>query len=72
MDFISLIPSLIAVFLAGGNVAVLIILKCNDLVHLEQRVTEILNKINEMDKKSDKTAERISKIEGRCQANHKD
>jgi hypothetical protein len=71
MDLISLLPSLIAIFLAGGNVAILIILKCNDLVHLEQRVTEILGKINEMDKKLDKEAERIAKIEGKCSANHK-
>ena len=65
---INLIP-----FLSLGlNVIVLIVSACcfvkimgNDLKHVQKDLTEIKNKINDIDKKLDFTAERVSKIEGR-------
>lgn len=42
----------------------------NDLVHLEKDVKEIQNTLSKIDEKLDKSAERISALEGRCKANH--
>jgi len=42
----------------------------NDLVHLEKDVKEMKDTLTNIDKKLDKTTERIAKIEGKCTANH--
>lgn len=64
--------SLLPVISVGINVLVLIVsiagfLKVmkNDLVHVQKSLDKIETKINDMDKRFDYIAERVSKIEGR-------
>jgi hypothetical protein len=65
---INLIP-----FLSLGlNVIVLIVSACcfvkimgNDLKHVQKDLTEIKNKVNDMDKRLDGVAEKVATIEGR-------
>jgi len=64
------VPSLIGLFIAGANCAIFVIIKFNDLVHLDKKLIELGNQLTKVDEKLDKNAERISKIEGKCSANH--
>lgn len=70
MDTLAMIASLGALFLAGANVAIFCVVKFNDLHHLQLAQAEIKSTLDRIDKKLDNTAERISKIEGKCTANH--
>ena len=70
MEFIKRIPSLIGLFLAGFNAAIFIVIKFNDLKHLESSISEIKSMIRDYGKKLDNNVERIAKIEGTCSANH--
>lgn len=70
MDVISLLSLLFTVFVTGANAAFFIVMKFNDLVHLEKKVNELISLIKDMDKKLDDKSERISKLEGKCKANH--
>jgi prefoldin subunit 5 len=54
----------------GFNVAMFVIIKFNDMHHLQLRFDELKKSIEKIDKKLDDNAERISKIEGKCLANH--
>lgn len=54
----------------GFNVAMFIVIKFNDMHHLQLRFDDLIKKIDGIDKKLDHTSERISKIEGKCSANH--
>ena len=61
----------------GLNILVLIVsisgfikIMNNDLKHLEINVNEIKNTLFTIETKLDNNAERISKIEGKCSANH--
>jgi hypothetical protein len=47
-----------------------IVIKFNDMHHLQLRFDEIKKGIEGMDKKLDDNAERIAKIEGKCTAMH--
>jgi hypothetical protein len=64
------VPALIGLFIAGANCMIFVVIKFNDLVHLDKKIDELTKTIKEMDKKQDGNAERISKIEGKCTANH--
>jgi len=55
----------------GFNVAMFIIIKFNDMHHLQLRFDELAKTIKDMDKKLDLTSERIANIEGKCKATHK-
>jgi hypothetical protein len=70
MDYLTLIPSLIALFIAGFNAGIFIIIKFNDLHHVAKSLEELKNAVKEIDKKLDNNAERVSRIEGKCMANH--
>lgn len=70
MDFIPALSSYVALFLAGANVAVFCIVKFNDLKHQEETLKRMETKLDGIDRKVDGTAERISKIEGKCLATH--
>jgi len=54
----------------GFNVAMFVIIKFNDMHHLQLRFDELIKKIDGIDKKLDKNSERIATIEGKCSANH--
>jgi len=70
MELISMLASFGGLFLAGANVAIFCVIKFNDLSHLQKSQEEIKNTLSNMDKKLDNNSERISKIEGKCAANH--
>jgi hypothetical protein len=70
MEIISIIASLSGLFIAGVNCAIFIIIKFNDLRHQEETLKRIETKLEVMDKKGDKTAEKVATLEGRCLANH--
>jgi hypothetical protein len=69
-EMLTLLASFGGLFLAGANVAVFCIVKFNDLKHQEDALKRIEAGLGEIDKKLDTNAERISKIEGKCSANH--
>jgi hypothetical protein len=54
----------------GFNAALFIVIKFNDMHHLQLRFDELIKKIDGIDKKLDKDSERIANMEGRCRANH--
>ena len=54
----------------GFNAALFLVIKFNDMHHLQLRFDELIKKIDGIDKKLDKDSERIAKIEGKCSANH--
>lgn len=70
MELIAIISSLGALFIAGANLMIFMIIKFNDLKHLEESVKRIEKTCSEIWNKVDSTAERVSKIEGKCIANH--
>jgi hypothetical protein len=70
IELLQWIPTLIGLFIAGANCAIFVIIKFNDLVHLNEKLSEVADQLKEMDKKLDKNVERIAKIEGKCSANH--
>lgn len=70
MDILAVAASCGALFLAGANVCVFMIMKFNDLAHLEKGLNAITSKLDSMDKKLDSQGERISTIEGKCKATH--
>jgi hypothetical protein len=70
MEIISIVASLVGLFVAGANCAIFCIIKFNDLRHLEESVKELTNILKETNSKLEGTAERIAKIEGKCLANH--
>ena len=70
MDTFTIITSCGALFLAGANATIWIIVKFNDLHHLEITQGEIKESLKEISKTMLSTSERISKIEGKCAANH--
>lgn len=54
----------------GFNAALFVVIKFNDMHHLQLRFDELMKKVEEIDSKLDLNAERIASIEGRCKANH--
>jgi len=70
MELISTIASLVSLFIAGVNCAIFVVIKFNDLSHLDKDVNGIKNTLSNIDKKLDNTTERLAKIEGKCKANH--
>ena len=70
MDMLAIVASCGSLILAGANAMIFIIVKFNDLKHQEEALKRIEDKLTAMDSKGDKTAERVSKIEGKCNANH--
>jgi hypothetical protein len=70
MNWISLISIGISLLITGFNAALWIVVKFNDLAHLEKSVKELTETLKETNNKLVGTAERIAKIEGKCTANH--
>jgi Cu/Ag efflux pump CusA len=70
MNWVSLISIGISLLITGFNAALWIVVKFNDLAHLERSVKEITELLKDVNKKLDDNGERIAKLEGRCAANH--
>jgi hypothetical protein len=67
---LTIIKEYVPLIVLGFNVALFLIIKFNDMHHLQLRFDELIKKIDAFDKKLDNTAERIATIEGKCKANH--
>jgi len=70
MEMLAIVASCGSLILAGANAMIFCIVKFNDLKHQEEALKRIEGSLGEIDKKLDVNAERISKIEGKCAANH--
>ena len=70
MNWVSLISIGISLLVTGFNAALWIVVKFNDLAHLEKNVKEITDLLKDINKKLSEDGERLSKLEGRCTANH--
>ena len=70
IELLKWIPSVLGLFLAGFNAAIFIVIKFNDLKHLEESVKDLTKTLTATNEKLIGTSERISKIEGKCSANH--
>jgi len=60
----------IGLMVIGFNAAMFIVIKFNDMKHLDTTLTSLDKKFDCLEKKVVNTLERISTIEGRCSANH--
>jgi hypothetical protein len=67
---IAIIKEYLPLIVLGFNVAMFVVIKFNDMHHLQLRFDELIKKIDGIDKKLDKDSERIANMEGRCRANH--
>ena len=70
MELLRWIPSLLGLFIAGFNAAIFIVVKFNDLRHLESSVKELVSILRETNKTLNHNGERLATLEGRCLANH--
>jgi len=70
VELLKWIPVLISVFITGANCMIFIVIKFNDLKHLEESVKGLTETLKDTNSKLIGTSERIAKIEGKCVANH--
>jgi hypothetical protein len=70
MELLATIASLAGLIIAGFNAAIFIIIKFNDLSHLEKSVNEIKDTVKDFDKKLDANTVSIASIEANCKATH--
>jgi len=70
MELIPLIASLGGLFIAGANVMIFVIIKFNDMAHIQKSLDEIKADTSKIWTKLEDTTERIAKQEGTCKANH--
>lgn len=70
IELLRWIPSILGLFIAGFNTAIFIIVKFNDLKHLESSVRELVETLKETNKTLYTNGERLAKLEGRCLSNH--
>ena len=60
----------IGLIVLGFNAAMFIVIKFNDMKHLETTLNSLDKKFDCIDRKIVDSLQRISTIEGRCEANH--
>jgi hypothetical protein len=70
MNWLSLVGTGVTLLLAGFNAAIFIVIKFNDLKHLETSVKELVATLKETNKTLMNNGERLATLEGRCKANH--
>jgi len=70
MNWLSLVGTGVTLLLAGFNAAIFVVIKFNDLKHLEASVRELTDALKETNKALINTGERLATMEGRCKANH--
>ena len=70
MNWLSLVGTGITLLLAGFNAAIFIVIKFNDLRHLETSVKELVATLKETNKTLMNNGERLATLEGRCSSNH--
>jgi hypothetical protein len=70
MELLSLVGTGVTLLLAGFNAAIFVVIKFNDLRHLENSVKELVETLKETNKTLMNNGERLATLEGRCKANH--
>ena len=70
MELLSLVGTGVTLLLAGFNAAIFVVIKFNDLRHLENSVKELVATLKETNKTLMNNGERLATLEGRCKANH--
>jgi len=68
--YLTIIKEWLPLIILGFNVAIFIIIKFNDMKHIEKAVNEIKKCVEEIKKENNKQGERLATIEGKCKANH--
>lgn len=58
------IRDIIIIAIVGFNLLISIVIKFNDLKHLEKKVNDIKKKVDKIDNKQDEQGERIAWLEG--------
>ena len=66
----SILKEWIPLAVMGFNVAMFVVIKFNDMSHIDKRLQELIKRFDDVDKKLDKTSERLALTEGKCLANH--
>ncbi len=61
---------LITAVTVGFNAAMFVVIKFNDMKHLEETLRRLESKFDCLEKKNIDALQRISTIEGTCKANH--
>jgi len=61
----------ISLLVIGFNTAMFVVIKFNDMKHIQKKLDYLCDEFKLMDKKLDSNSERIAKIEGKCLANHR-
>lgn len=70
MEVMTWVFNLIGVFAVGVNAAFFVVIKFNDMKHMGDDIKEIKENIHSLILKSEKNAEQLAEIKGRCKANH--
>lgn len=70
IELLKWLPAWIGVFITGMNLTFWIVLKFNDMKHLELSVKELVNILKETNQTLNHNGERLATLEGRCKANH--
>ena len=71
MTLEAFIPIGVSLIIAGFNCAMFIVIKFNDMKHLEVALNDLKGLMESVVKRTDVQGERISNLEGRCAVNHK-
>ena len=67
-EILAIIVSCSSLLIAGANLATFMIIKFNDMKHLEEGSKRIENTLTTLTSKFEDVAERIAKVEGTCAA----
>ncbi len=67
---LSLIKEYLPLLILGFNVAMFVVIKFNDMKHIEESLKKLIEKVEGLEKTLTSHSERIANIEGRCSANH--
>ena len=69
--YLTIVKEWLPLIVIGFNVAMFIIIKFNDMKHLELAIQRIEDCVKKITEESCKNGERIAKIEGKCAATHR-
>lgn len=68
MNWITYASFGLTLMIVGFNAAMFLIIKFNDMKHMDIKLDSVVNTLKEMDRKLDRNSERVAKIEGTCAA----
>jgi hypothetical protein len=68
--YLTIVKEWLPLIVIGFNVAMFVIIKFNDMKHLEASIKRIEDCVLKITEETCKNGERIATIEGKCTANH--